>query len=66
MKGWVNRNLYLPTSEQISILPVPDDVQVASGMAEFNHDLLSADKVSFLPGTHARNMEGHSSSPYYS
>ena len=42
MKGWVNGNLYLPTSEQIGILPVPDDVRVASGMAEFNP--LSADK----------------------
>jgi hypothetical protein len=42
MKGWVNGNLYLPTSEQLGILPVPDDVRLASGMAEFN--LLSADK----------------------
>lgn len=54
MKGWVNGNLYLPTSEQLSILPVPDDVRLASGMAEFN--LLSADKKQ--PHLYLAHMQG--------
>jgi len=36
LKGWVNGDLYLPTSERLGILPVPKDVQISSGMAEFN------------------------------
>jgi hypothetical protein len=54
MKGWVNGNLYLPTSEQLGILLVPDDVQLASGMAEFN--LLSADKKQ--PHLYLAHMQG--------
>ena len=62
MKGWVNGNLYLPTSEQLGILPVPDDVRLASGMAEFN--LLSADKKQ--PHMYARNTESHPSDTHHS
>jgi hypothetical protein len=35
IKGWVNGNLYLPTSERLGILPIPVDVRVNSGIAEF-------------------------------
>lgn len=34
--GWVNGSLYLPTTEQLGILPIPSDVRHSSGMAEFN------------------------------
>jgi len=37
--GWVNGNLYLPTSERIGILPVPHEIQQASRMATFNPNL---------------------------
>jgi hypothetical protein len=33
--GWVNGNLYVPTTEVSVVLPIPDDVQVKSGMGEY-------------------------------
>lgn len=33
--GWVNGNLYTPTSESFGILPIPDDIRLSSGMAPF-------------------------------
>lgn len=36
IQGWVNGNLYVPTSERMGILPIPDDVWHSSGMAEFS------------------------------
>ncbi len=39
IEGWVNCDLYLPTSETLGILPVPPDIRAANGMAEFNPNL---------------------------
>ncbi len=36
VRGWVNGNLYLLTSERMGILPIPEDVRHSSGMAEFS------------------------------
>jgi hypothetical protein len=33
--GWVNGNLYTPTSEVLGILPIADDICSSSGMAEY-------------------------------
>ncbi len=33
--GWVNGNLYTPTSEVLGILPIADDIRSSSGMAEY-------------------------------
>ena len=33
--GWVNGNLYSPTSEVLGILPIADDIRSSSGMAEY-------------------------------
>ncbi|KJA22277.1 hypothetical protein HYPSUDRAFT_202294 [Hypholoma sublateritium FD-334 SS-4] len=37
--GWVNGNLYTPTTETIGIISVPPDVREASGMTEYNPNL---------------------------
>jgi hypothetical protein len=39
ISGWVNGNLYVPTTETIGILPVPPDIRVLTGMTEFNRNL---------------------------
>lgn len=36
IRGWVNGNLYVPTSERMGILPIPEDVWHSSGMAKFS------------------------------
>ena len=36
LAGWVNGNLYKPTTEVFGILPVPNDVCQESGMQEFD------------------------------
>ncbi|KAF9529747.1 hypothetical protein CPB83DRAFT_882672 [Crepidotus variabilis] len=64
IKGWVNGNLYLPTSEQLGILPVPDDVRTMSGMAEYDHDPLRATKtrhqyLARMQGTHKAILPIH-------
>jgi len=33
--GWVNGNLYTPTSEVLGILPIVDDIRSSSGVAEY-------------------------------
>jgi hypothetical protein len=33
--GWVNGNLYTPTSEVLGILPIADDIRSSLGMAEY-------------------------------
>ena len=33
--GWVNGNLFLPTSEVLGILPIPEEIRHSSGMAEY-------------------------------
>lgn len=48
-KGWVNGNLYVPTSERLGILPVPQDVRVASGMKEYDlHNFNKKQQHSYL------------------
>jgi hypothetical protein len=32
---WVNGNLFLPTSEVLGILPIPEEIRHSSGMAEY-------------------------------
>ncbi len=39
--GWVNGNLYLPTNEVSGVLPVPLDLRVKYGMAEYQPSLHS-------------------------
>ena len=33
--GWVNGNLFLPTSEVLGILPIPEEIRHSCGMAEY-------------------------------
>ncbi|KAG8910810.1 hypothetical protein FRC02_007000 [Tulasnella sp. 418] len=40
--GWVNGDLYSPTTEVLGILPVPGSIQAEVGMTEFNPDSLDA------------------------
>ncbi|KAG9223673.1 hypothetical protein CCMSSC00406_0004986 [Pleurotus cornucopiae] len=37
MVGWVNGNLYKPTSEVSGVLPIPDSLQVKAGMGMYIH-----------------------------
>ncbi|KAJ7170171.1 hypothetical protein C8R46DRAFT_1266577 [Mycena filopes] len=39
LTGWVNGNLYLPTNEVSGVLPIPNDIRIKSGMAEFQSSL---------------------------
>lgn len=48
ISGWVNGNLYVPTSEALGILPVPPDVRALSGMTEFNVNLDQKRRHHFL------------------
>jgi len=48
MSGWVNGNLYIPTSEVLGIIPIPAHVQQASGMAEFSPTLDRKQRHGFL------------------
>jgi len=48
MSGWVNGNLYLPTSEVLGVIPVPAHVRQASGMAEFSPTLDCKQRHGFL------------------
>lgn len=53
--GWVNGNLYVPTTEVIGILPIPDDVRIESGMSEYIPSVDSQQRHAFLAemqGTH--------------
>lgn len=34
-QGWVNGNFYVPTSETLGVLPIPDDIRSLSGMAPY-------------------------------
>jgi hypothetical protein len=36
LDGWVNGNLYAPTSEVIGILPIPGQIREASEMAPYH------------------------------
>ncbi|EKM73525.1 hypothetical protein AGABI1DRAFT_134593 [Agaricus bisporus var. burnettii JB137-S8] len=46
--GWVNGNLYVPTSESLGILPIPDDIRDLSGMMKYIPSLDSGQKYSYL------------------
>ena len=35
ISGWVNGNLYVPTTEEIGILPIPEEIHTSSGMAGY-------------------------------
>jgi hypothetical protein len=35
ISGWVNGNLYVPTTEEIGILPIPEEIRTTSGMAGY-------------------------------
>ena len=48
LAGWVNGNLYKPTSEVFGILPVPDDVRQESGMQAFDSDFDYKQRHGFL------------------
>jgi len=48
MSGWVNGNLYIPTSEVLGIIPIPPYIQQASGMAEFSPTLDRKQQHGFL------------------
>lgn len=50
IKGWVNGNLYLPTTEALGILPIPLDIRATSGMAEFNPNLDQKHRHHYLAG----------------
>ena len=60
--GWVNGDLYLPTSEHIGILPVPHEIQQSSGMAAFNPNLDQNQSHTYLAsmqGTHKPILPVH-------
>ncbi|KAJ3824864.1 hypothetical protein F5880DRAFT_1479370 [Lentinula raphanica] len=38
-KGWINGNFYLPTTEVIGILPIPDPIRRDSGMLDYRPDI---------------------------
>lgn len=46
--GWGNRNLYVLSNEVSGVLPIPDDVQVKSGMGEYQPLLHSNQPHHFL------------------
>ena len=48
IEGWVNGNLYLPTSETIGILPVPSELRAESSMTEFNTNIDQKRKHAYL------------------
>lgn len=54
IKGWVNGNLYLPTSERLGVLPIPSDVRQSSGMAEFTSSVTNKNQ----PHNYLAQMQG--------
>jgi hypothetical protein len=48
IRGWVNGNLYLPTSETIGILPVPPELRAESKMADFNVNIDQKQRHAYL------------------
>ncbi|KAJ7246127.1 hypothetical protein B0H12DRAFT_1235640 [Mycena haematopus] len=48
LTGWVNGNLYVPTKEVAGVLPIPDDVRLKSGMAQFEQSLHSKQRHRYL------------------
>ncbi len=48
LSGWVNGNLYSRTTEVFGILPIPEDVRIASGMQKYIAGLDSKQRHGFL------------------
>jgi hypothetical protein len=48
IEGWVNGNLYLPTSETIGILPVPLELCADSSMTKFNANVDQQQRHAYL------------------
>ena len=48
ISGWVNGNLYTPTTEVLGILPIPDDIRMNTAMLPFNASLDRQQKHKFL------------------
>jgi hypothetical protein len=64
LAGWVNGNLYVPTTEVFGILAVPPDIRNQCGMQEFNELLDSKQPHHFLAskqGTRKPILPIHSS-----
>lgn len=60
--GWVNTNLYMPTSEVLGILSIPHEIQTASAMLPYNPVNNSRQKHHFLAqtqGTHKAILPIH-------
>lgn len=63
LTGWVNGNLYMPTSEVAGVLPIPEDVRVKSGMGPYIASLHSKQRhhyLAFLQGTRKAILPIHS------
>ncbi|EKM73567.1 hypothetical protein AGABI1DRAFT_134505 [Agaricus bisporus var. burnettii JB137-S8] len=61
--GWVNGNLYVPTSESLGILPIPDDIRDLSGMMKYIPSLDSGQKI-LVSRITPRNPKTHLACPY--
>ncbi|KAH9475789.1 Werner syndrome ATP-dependent helicase-like protein [Psilocybe cubensis] len=46
--GWVNGNLYIPTTETLGILPIPTSIRIATGMSEFIPSIDKKQRHAFL------------------
>ena len=53
ISGWVNGNLYTPTTEVLGILPIPDTVRTSSGMAMYVPLAGKDKKYQFLRSLHS-------------
>lgn len=50
ISGWVNGNLYTPTTEVLGILPIPENICIDSAMRPYDAALDRHQKHSFLAG----------------
>jgi hypothetical protein len=63
ISGWVNGNLYTPTTEVLGILPIPDTVRISSGMAMYVPVREKTRSTSFLPKCKAPASQSYQSTP---
>jgi hypothetical protein len=64
ISGWVNGNLYIPTTEVLGILPIPESIRVGSAMRPYDAAFDRRQKHSFLAriqGTHKPILPIHTS-----